>query len=183
MDRAKKPRPKKCKTCGDKFQPERQLQEACSTKCAIALVRVKAKKKQKKKDKQRLDDLQPVSHWLDKAQTVFNAYIRERDKGNGCISCGTTDAPEWCAGHYRSRGAASHLRFDESNVHLQCNHRCNQRLSANIEKYRPRLIEKIGLDEVLRLENDNKPKKWTREEAEEIRKKYAKKLKELKENR
>lgn len=178
----KKPRPKKCKACQVRFQPDRPLQEACSPKCAIDLVRIKAEKKRKRQDRERLKDLQPLSHWHSKAQAVFNEYIRLRDKDEPCISCGTEDAPQWCAGHYRSRGAAGHLRYNEQNVHKQCNHHCNQKLSGNIENYRVGLIKKIGVKAVEALENNNATKKWTREEIEEIRKKYSKMVKQLKKN-
>lgn len=176
----KLPRKKKCKTCKETFQPERQLQEACSVRCAIELGRIKQERKRKKELAKRKKDLKPISHWLNETQKVFNEYIRLRDYHDACISCGTLDSPEWCAGHYRTRGAASHLRFNEDNVHKQCNHHCNKQLSGNIENYRPRLIAKIGLDRVEALEADNSTKSWTREELEELRKEYRAKIRELK---
>jgi hypothetical protein len=41
------------------------------------------------------------------------------------------------------------------------------------------LIEKIGLEAVEALENNNTPKSWTREELEELRKVYRAKIKAL----
>ena len=176
----KKPRPKKCKACRETYQPDRPLTEVCGVKCAIELAKIKREKKQKKADKERLGELQPISHWLTETQKVFNEYIRHhRDKHEPCISCGTTGDVQYCAGHYRTRGAASHLRFDERNVHKQCNKRCNLELSGNIAGYRPRLIEKIGLEAVEALENDNTPKSWTRDELEELRKVYRDRIKAL----
>ena len=49
-----------------------------------------------------------------KAQKVFNAYIRKRDEGLPCISCGTGQPQH--AGHYFSAGHNSKLRFEERNV-------------------------------------------------------------------
>ena len=146
---------------------------------SIPKVRQKQKKEAKSKDKKRLAELRPLSHWLNETQKVFNEYIRRRDSGEPCISCGTMVTNEWCAGHYRTRGAASHLRFDEQNCHKQCNRYCNMELSGNIINYRPRLIEKIGLEAVEALENNNTPKSWTREELEELRKVYRAKIKAL----
>ncbi|EMK8729707.1 recombination protein NinG, partial [Escherichia coli] len=111
------------------------------------------------------------------AQAVFNAYIRERDAGQPCISCGTYYY-EQCgadAGHYRTVAAAGHLRFNEDNCHKQCRH-CNQTLDGNIEAYRPALIRKIGLARVEALENNNETHKWAIEECKEIIKVYQAKL-------
>jgi len=135
---------------------------------------IKAKKRQ---DKKRLAELKPISHWLNETQKVFNEFIRLRDVDEGCISCGTRRSVQFCAGHFRTRGAAGHLRFDEGNVHKQCNKNCNLSLSGNIANYRPRLIKKIGLEAVEALENDNKPKSWTREELSDLRKHYRQLIK------
>ena len=82
------------------------------------------------------------------------------------------------AGHYRSTGAASHLRFKEDNCHAQSKHD-NQYKSGNAVEYRIRLIERIGLERVEALESDNQPKKWERDELIAIKAKYKAKLKEL----
>lgn len=176
----KKPRAKKCKSCGEKYQPERPLTEACGVKCAIELAKIKRQKKADKEHRERKRQLKPISYWLKETQKVFNEYIRIRDHREPCISCGTLDAPEWCAGHYRTRGAASHLRFNENNVHKQCNKHCNLELSGNIQNYRPRLVAKIGPDAVEALENDNSTKSWTYEELEQKRAHYRSLIRELK---
>lgn len=95
-----------------------------------------------------------------KAQTVFNKWIRERDKDLPCISC--QKAPVQNAGHYLSQGHHSALRFNQNNTHGQCI-RCNMYLSGNLIHYRTYLVEKIGEDAVLKLEQT--PKKafnWDR---------------------
>ena len=56
---------------------------------------------------------------------AVNKYIRLRDVGKECISCGTPLVAEqlgggFDVGHYRSRGAAPHLRFYTLNIHGQC---------------------------------------------------------------
>ena len=176
----KKPRPKKCKACLERFQPVRNLQEACSVKCAIALTEIKRQKKSEKEHRERKKALKPISHWLNETQKVFNEYIRLRDHNEPCISCGQLDSPEWCAGHFRTRGAASQLRFNEDNIHKQCNRHCNMGLSGNIANYRPRLIAKIGITRVEALENNNSTKAWAREELEEMRSHYRDLIKQMK---
>lgn len=108
-----------------------------------------------------------IPRLLKKAQTVFNAWIRERDKYAGCISCG---APVSEAGHYFSAGHHSALRFNELNVNGQCT-RCNCFLSGNLIKYRQGLIKKYGEQKVALLENCadlHKVRKWSRFELETL---------------
>jgi hypothetical protein len=184
-------KPKKCKGCGSPFQPVRPLQVACSPMCGLKVGRAKlektkaqAKKAERKADVEKLAKLAPLRKLLKDAQTAFNGFIRERDRqaGHSCISSGRP--LDWSgnqvdAGHYRSVGAASHLRFHENNVHAQSKHD-NLWESGNAVEYRLRLIERIGLSRVEALEADNVPKKWRREEVIAIKEQYAAKLRELK---
>ncbi|MNL72197.1 Bacteriophage Lambda NinG protein [compost metagenome] len=82
------------------------------------------------------------------------------------------------AGHYRSRGSASHLRFDEANCHAQRKH-CNRYGAGRAVDYRIGLIARIGLPEVERLEADNSVCKWTRDELVAIKNHYKARLKAL----
>jgi hypothetical protein len=52
-------------------------------------------------------------------QVVFNKYIRQRDEGLPCISCGNYIS-NCQAGHYFSVKGYDGLRFDEDNVHAEC---------------------------------------------------------------
>lgn len=115
----------------------------------------------------------PLPKLLKKAQTVFNAHIRERDKDLGCISCGGEVQQ---AGHYFSQGNHSALRFGlphsfaYMNTNGQCI-KCNMYLHGNLIRYRQGLVSKYGEDEVLRLEEEadnNRTKKWSRDELEII---------------
>jgi len=114
---------------------------------------------------------------MNMTQRAFNDYIRARD-GNICISCGSTTAVSYHAGHYRTTAAASQLRFNEDNVHSQCS-ACNTHQSGNISPYRINLITKIGLQRVLALESNNEPHRYTREELDGIRARYRAALREL----
>jgi len=135
-------------------------------------------KNQKKADRKKLKQLQPLSHWLQLTQRVFNDYIRLRDRDKPCVSCGRSEAISWHAGHYRTTKAASQLRFNEDNCHKQCD-RCNVYLSGNIEEYRKELVKRIGEDRVQALENNNELADYNPEVLEKTRKKYRTKINEL----
>lgn len=173
---------KKCKNCKELFTPFTSLAKACSVICAYALVKQDKDKKYKKETlgmKKKFKD-NDRSGWLDKAQKSCNAYIRERDKDLPCISCGTTKPDiQYCAGHFKTRGGHPELRFNPLNLHKQCNHHCNMQLSGNISGYRPRLIEKIGIDKVEWLEGEQQAQNWTIIDLKEICQYYKDKLKEL----
>lgn len=175
---------KRCKVCDIVFTPVRPLQSVCSPRCASKKVKAD-KAAEKQRDKERKEKLKTLPELKREAQIVFNRWIRARDAGLPCISCGRPDAGNDSfhggrdSGHFRSVGSAPQLRYDENNVHAQCVH-CNQYLAGNVIAYRLGLIERIGLEAVERLEQDNQPRKWTREELIEINKRYSDKLKQLK---
>lgn len=180
----KPPKPKKCKCCPEKFTPRNSLQTVCSPRCAIQLATLLSERKQKRQEKEqraawnkRKADVKPLSHWMNMTQRAFNDYIRARD-GDICISCGSTTAVSYHAGHYRTTAAASQLRFNEDNVHSQCA-ACNVHHSGAIGPYRINLITKIGLQRVLALESNNETHRYTREELERIRARYRAALREL----
>jgi hypothetical protein len=92
-----------------------------------------------------------VPDLIKKATIKFNKFIRERDNGLPCISCGTHT--ELQAGHFYSGGHYSCLKFNENNVHGQCK-RCNYFLSGNLNEYRKNLVKRIGqpgIDELDRI--------------------------------
>lgn len=135
------------------------------------------------KKKQFKDNDRPLR--LKAAQHAFNAFVRKRDELLPCISClenreetATHKGSNFHAGHYKSVGAKPELRFNELNCHKQCAH-CNNFLSGNMENYRINLIGRIGEKEVLELEKEHAPKKYTCQELKEIELKYKRKLKEL----
>ena len=109
---------------------------------------------------------------LEKTQRVFNSYIRSRDEGLPCISCGSDKGNQ--AGHYFTVKGFSALRFDEWNVNLQCAG-CNLFLHGNQAMYRIGLVDKIGSKGVAELESKaigNRVKKWGIDELKEIINKY-----------
>lgn len=114
---------------------------------------------------------QSLPKMLEKTQRVFNSYIRSRDSGIPCISCGREGNQ---AGHYFTVKGFSALRFDEWNVNLQCAG-CNLFLHGNQAMYRIGLVEKIGLKAVSELEAKaigDRIKKWSIDELNKIINKY-----------
>lgn len=186
-------KPSKCKYCkkrmevvGHKIHPECVDAWWSDQKSKI---QAKKEREQKRRDlartRERKEALKTIYHLIAEAQKEFNAYIRARDAVQGCISCGAPP-PNLAglhagrdAGHYRSTGAASHLRFDERNCHAQCVH-CNQHLSGNVVAYRAGLVLRIGLAAVEALEADNDPVKWDRDTLRQIKVIYRAKTRALK---
>jgi hypothetical protein len=129
----------------------------------------------------RKEAIKTIPELIKEAQVAFNTFIRARDKlaGHRCISSGKP--LDWSgnavdAGHYRSTGAASHLRFNEDNCHAQSKHD-NQYLAGNAVDYRIGLIARIGLERVEALESSNAPHKWQADELRAIKATYKQKLK------
>lgn len=138
-------------------------------------------KEARKVERQRKMDVKPLSYWMKRAQTAFNAWIRE-SKGGQCISCGRYHEGQMHAGHYRTTAAAPEIRFEPDNVWPQCAP-CNTHLSGNLVLYRANLIHKIGLARVEWLEGPHEPRRYRKEDYQEIEAYYKKKLKELKQQR
>ena len=176
---------KKCKSCLDPFEPRfNSLEKYCwkhECKFIEAMQKVEQKKKSESKEwserKSKLKkELLTVQDYLKLAQQVFNQYIRKRDEGKNCISCGKPPKKE-NAGHYFNANNHWNVRFDELNVHLQCE-ACNTYLSGNLIEYGINLEKLIGPDEFTILrEKAYQTRKFTRDELKEIIIIYKNKLK------
>ena len=132
----------------------------------------KSRIKKKPLQKKAVNKLKPLPKLIKDTQQVFNKYVRTRDQGLVCISCGKDNANQ--AGHYFPVKGFSALRFHEWNVNLQCAG-CNMYLHGNMGLYRVGLVAKIGESAVKELEAvaiGNRIKKWDREELENIINKY-----------
>lgn len=165
-------KPKKCKICKERFTPKRPLQQVCSALCGAKYASNQKQKAWKKEKKERKEKLKTRSEHLNELQRVFNKWIRERDKDEPCISCGTQAKVQYDAGHYRSVGAHPELRFNENNVWKQCR-KCNGYWGGNLIEYRKNLIKKIGVEAVEELErNDREPLKLSVDEIKKLKKKY-----------
>lgn len=206
----RKPSRRKCKVCGEYFVPKFHdirirwccpehgailaMEEREKEKVKAAAKRIKeqkeAEKVGRKRRKAKRESLKSKSQWDKEAQSAFNRYIRVRDEGKPCVSCGnplivksnylTGSAID--ASHYRSRGAASHLKFNVFNVHSACT-RCNRQLSGNAVEYRIRLIERIGQERVERLESDNDPRRFDIPYLQRIKSIFTRKARALEKRR
>lgn len=189
-------RGKDCAFCGSNFQPQRPMQNVCSPTCARRKV---ARDKQQAKERAKLDrmmdraakeGMKSVKQLKAEAQDEFNKYIRFRDAGLPCISCGVTNPPmtrggQWDAGHFISRGSHPELAFDEDNCHKQCKS-CNggggkykhkeRTVSA---QYEINLIERIGQERVDRLKGPREVVPLERETLRQLKVIYRAKWRQL----
>jgi predicted nucleic acid-binding Zn ribbon protein len=182
---------KKCKVCATLYTPRSTTQQVCSPKCA----QIHAERTRKRLDALKLktdrkilaekkQSLKTRSEWIKEVQVVFNRYIRERDKNKPCISCGVDLKTEavgggYDAGHFLSRGAKPHLRFNENNVFGQCK-RCNRYLSGNVANMREGVRDRIGQQALNTLESDNTAKHYSIDDLKELKQIYTKKYTLLK---
>jgi hypothetical protein len=106
-------------------------------------------------------------------KTVVHAYVRKRDKGKNCISCGCNWNPEFEAGHHYSANSFTTLKFNLDNIAGQCFF-CNNKLEGNFSNYALNLPKRIGVErynELVRLASIDKQfsKVWNLENLKEIR--------------
>jgi hypothetical protein len=178
-------RKKRCKMCNKLFAPFNSLQKVCSVGCAIELTnKTKAENDatieilvKKKKERIALGTLMGYT------KTKVHKYVRERDKGKRCISCGCTYSEDFDAGHFYPSSQFSAIKFDLDNIHGQCI-QCNRYKEGNFENYSLNLPNRIGIDNynklVKRAKNSKKVvKKWNREELKAIQREINIKMKQL----
>ena len=175
----------KCKQCKVAATRKFGLSYFCSVDCAAewaksSLDKRKAREKTqaRKVDKEKLKSLKTRSEWLKELQVIFNKFIRLRDAGLPCISCGHPDdgSRQRHASHYKSVGGNPALRFDPNNCHASCSI-CNNYLSGNLVPYRVALIAKVGQGEVDRLEGKQELLKLTITEIQGLIAEYKSKVK------
>lgn len=185
-------KPRRCKHCRNKFQPER-LGQLIHTECiegyCLALREKRQRKEKSEATKQRRAEraahrmaLAKTKTWAEyhaAAQKEVNAMVRARDAGLPCISCGTPWAPDFQAGHYRSCGAAKNLALDPRNIHGQCV-QCNLHKHSNAIEYRIGLAARCGIALVEALEADNEPRHNSIDDLQAIRADAIAKTKQLK---
>ncbi|HIF9037231.1 TPA: recombination protein NinG [Yersinia enterocolitica] len=194
----KLPSHRNCKVCKTRFKPETVYQWWCNEEHRIEYAvlvmkdkrsRDQASKLKRRREKEREErkelkvrkiNAKPKTYWIKQAQQAVNAFVRARDSNLPCVSCGTTSAAQWDAGHYRTTAAAPQFRFEPRQIHKQCSV-CNQHKSGNIVPYRVELIKRIGIKTVEAIENNHERRSYTVEELKGIRDYYRLELKRLKE--
>jgi 5-methylcytosine-specific restriction endonuclease McrA len=135
----------------------------------------------KAETKSRKDKIKTKTEWLTEAQAAVNAYVRIRDRGKPCVSCGKPDngTHQRHASHYRSVGACSSLRFNLKNVYASCQ-QCNTSKSGNLLEYRIRLKARYGESLVEWLESQNEPKRYETDYLIRLRDVFRKRVNRLK---
>jgi len=174
----------RCKYCKSIFEVKHFNRKFCYEKECIekgvkdALIKASKIKKQEwiVKKKIKKESLKTKQEHVKELQSIFNKFIRLRDKHENCISCGKKLGNKYDAGHYRSAGGNPELRFEENNVHAQCVY-CNQHLHGNLINYRLGLIERYGLALVDWLEIYHEPKNYTIEEIKKMKIYYKEEIK------
>lgn len=183
----KQPRPKKCRVCTETYTPSKPLQVVCSPSCALLHAAKKRERERKALDqierkaiREAKERVKPRSDYLKEAQAAINRYVRLRDAHLGCVSCDRPSAwqGQWHASHYRSLGAAPHLRFNLHNIHKACSI-CNNHLSGNIMGYRPELVRRIGAQRVEALEASQVRADFTIDYLKRLKRVFAEKARRL----
>ena len=179
-----------CPHCRKRLEEGQRIHHECVEAWAIAQAakgeRKRAKearaaaKVERAETRQRKLAIKSRADWLAECQAIVNKYVRLRDKDLPCCSC---DRPaswdgQWHASHYRSVGAASAVRFNLWNIHKGCSI-CNNHLSGNIANYRPRIIERIGVDRFEWLEGQNQLTRYQVEYLQRFKEVMGKRLKRL----
>lgn len=164
------PRKKKCAACKTVFEPARSLQKVCSPKCAAdfaakqkAQKAARANREERVSLRERKAKLKTRREWIAEAQAAFNAYVRERDFGLPCISCGLPPKQVFGGavdcGHFRSVGSAQQHRFNLKNCAAQCV-KCNRFLGSNSVEMRKGMVARFGLEAVEVLEADQEVRRF-----------------------
>ena len=188
---------KRCKVC--KKTNKDPLKKTCSFKCYNEYLQsddgakdvTKALKKARRdREKKQRDQVKGLRHWLAVTQRVCNEYIRLRDKGKPCISCGSYEhnmrgshlGGVWDAGHYKTVGAHPQLRFDPRNLNGQCRD-CNGFKSGNIAGQEKGIVARFGSARLDWLNGHHEPNKYTIEGLAALRKDFRNQIKQIKQQK
>ena len=126
--------------------------------------------------------MKSVSKLIQECQAVFNSFIRKRDAGLPCISCG---APYFSdCGHLFPKSTRPAMRFDPRAAAGQCRE-CNSMHDGNYDNFCKGIAARHGVEfltEVIQDSNFSRQTdhKWSRGELEEMIKFYKKETKKLK---
>lgn len=172
--------------CRKQFTPLRNGQGVCSIECARDKAKADREKKDKenykierletaKKKREQINKLKTYTQKLNDAKRIFQRWVRHRDDGLPCISCGATISnPCWDGGHYKKAELFRGVIFHEDNCSRQCR-KCNFYNDGNESLYREGLIKKIGEDKVRELERlaeETKRYKYSDDELKMLTEKY-----------
>jgi hypothetical protein len=173
---------KSCKRCGNDFTPIRPLQGFCSNLCAVIKSNENKTLKYKEKIRKPKQKKESIQELIKAAQYYFNAWIKERDQGKACVTCGAKWSKEHQAGHFYPAGYFWAVRFFSTNCFIQCIE-CNINKSGNLEKYKEVIKTLITPDQLKELEAEkNKTANFSRDFLIDLKNYYKEKLKKSKIN-
>ncbi len=187
----------RCRYCQQTYKPARSMQPGrvcnsleCMAKYADETIKNQRQKKAKsemiaaredrKVIRMRLAKLRP-GYLEAKAQEAINAYVRVRDHEEGCISCdkpATWDG-QWQAGHLKTRGANSFLRYSLWNLNKQCSP-CNLHASGNVAEHERGIIRRYGIERIEYLHSAPKSRRYDDEYLIRLARIFRKKTRILK---
>lgn len=126
--------------------------------------------------------MKPVAKLIKECQDVFNLWVRLRDKGLPCISCGAPYPSD--AGHLFKKSTRPAMRFNPMAVHGQCR-ACNSLPDGNCEAMCKGIAQRYGTDyltEVIQTANESRKTdhKWSRSELQELINYFKSEIKNLK---
>ncbi len=177
---------RRCTECKEMFAPIQyglKITKQCGKDCIKLFadkVREKEFKQETTKMKKEFND-RDIGFWENKAERQCNKYILIRDKGKPCISCGTISTEvDYAAGHYIPKGRSAALRFNEFNIHRQCNNYCNLKNSGNLISYRMALVKLYGEGKVQWLDKSHEMPRYRIDDYKRIYKEFGDKIKGLK---
>ena len=134
---------KACKHCGSELHGSLRCFKAPRRPLKVKKVKVSTVKKKKPKTR---------SYYVKQLDKVFSEYIRRRDDGKGCVTCGIKKPwQEMQACHYYSRGKYP-TRWHELNVHSGC-YRCNVLLKGAYTDYALFMFSTYGAEKIQELYN------------------------------
>jgi len=123
-----------------------------------------------------------TSQLIQELQPIFNEWVRLKNKGLPCISCGAVNPTD--AGHLFKVSTHPEMRFNPMNIALQCRS-CNSLDDGNFEAYCDGIVARYGreylqevIQESIRLRQSNF--KWSKSDLKEMILYYKKEIKKLK---
>jgi len=158
--------PQRCPHCKKKMDAGLRIHPACIDDYAQAQAAKSARAQAKralmaaKVDKAltlaKRESFKTPSMHESECRTIVQKIARIRDRDDGCISCHmpANYSGLWHGSHFRPAGNNAAVQFHLWNIHKSCA-QCNLFKGGNLSAYRPRLVEKIGLDRVEWLESQN----------------------------
>jgi hypothetical protein len=155
------------------------MQGVCGPTCARRKVNAD-KAKQRLEFRARKAAIKTRTQWEQECKSIVQKIARLRDRADGCISChmGPEYAGQWHGSHFRPAGNHSAVELHLWNIHKSCA-QCNKYKGGNIAGYRPRLIEKIGMDRVEWLEAQNQVTKRSVEYLARFKRVMGKRLRRM----